>query len=208
MSGEARDKALRDSRVVKSSDALEIHKKTKRKPSFSGGYGEVFNFGSPKARWRQQIFKFGPIDVVDNEQVLTFTGSVPGSPASPVKIEQITVYVETALSESVFVDKVGLVGRSISFPHDDNYFYTGSMTHHNGIGHYVSGAQSALVSGQARAGHAAYTVGDIYRGGWFTGSADITVTFNKAPTGTGTAQGATGSLYLYVYGDKVWKAFP
>jgi|TARA_R110000822_G_scaffold73874_1_gene177721 hypothetical protein len=216
MSGEARDKAQRDSELQGImergvSDKLENWKQLARKPGKCGGHFELYNFGSPKAKWRQQIFKYGPLDVVHGEQVLNFSGSIAGNPNAPVKIEQITLYCETALSSSVYVDKVGINGRVLEGLSDTDYFYTGS-THayadNGNVGHFVSGAASALIAGQARAGAVGYTASDLWMGGWFTGSADVTVTLNKSPTGTGTSLGATGSFYLYVYADKVWKAFP
>jgi len=217
MSGEDRDKAQRDSGIQTIMEnsvtaTQDVWRQSLRQPVKAGAFIDVYNFGSPKARWRQQIFKYGPLDVLASEQVLNFTGSVPGSALSPLKIEQITLYCETALSESVYVDKVGIEGRGLVDLSDTDYFYTGS-THSDAVGgivgNFVSGASSALIAGQARAGASGYTASDLWFGGWFTGSADVTVTLNKSPTGDDRFDdGATGSFYLYVYADKLWKAFP
>jgi hypothetical protein len=194
----------------------------KLRPFKSGQYNEIFNRANPKARWRQQIFKYGPLDVVANEQTLNFSGAVQGTEAAPVKIEMVSLYCSSDLSGAgmpvsydVFVDKVGIIGRSSVERmnlNDDDYFYTGSSTHNNGIGHYVSHSQDALIAGQERAGttqHPQQThtssiaiTSSLWQGGWFTGSADVTVKFNRKPTT------AVGTFYLYVYADKMWKAFP
>ena len=216
MSGEARDKALRDGRIVQSSEALENDRQLGRKPSKAGGFVEIFNFGSPKARWRQQIHKYGPLNILSSgDATYTVSGAIPGRPGIPLKVEQITLFITSSLSSSVFIDKVGFVGsNATAYPStignsfDADYFYTGSMDDTTGF-HYVSSSGDALISGQARRGSNAYTAADLYNGGYFTGSADITIELSDAPNGEGSegGNGATGSMYLYVYADRIWKAF-
>jgi len=194
-------------------EAYEAGKMATRKPSKAGGYNEIYNFGSPKARWRSQIFKYGPLKVVPGEQVLNFSSSIATGAARSTNIEvkRITLFVSGALSSSCFVDKVGIKGRALDLAADADYFYTGSTSHQGpGIGHYVSGAGDALIAGQARAGQQGvggnYNSAHLYSGGWFTGSCDITVTLNKVPLAK-LASEPSASFYLYVYADKYWRAW-
>ena len=217
MSGETRDKALRDGRVVQSSDAMENDRQLGRKPSKAGGYVEIYNFGSPKSRWRQQILKYGPLDIGSSgDATYTVSGGIPGRPGIPLKVEQITLFISSSLSSSLFIDKIGFVGSNaitqpstIGNSFDVDYFYTGSMAPGHADEHYVSSSGDALITGQARRGSNAYTASDLYNGGYFTGSADITIELSDAPNGEGSegGNGATGSMYLYVYADRIWQAF-
>jgi|ETNvirenome_6_85_1030632.scaffolds.fasta_scaffold00493_3 hypothetical protein len=201
------------------SDSVEDWRQTARK-AVKGSHLELYQFGSPKARQRTQIFKYGPLDVVKGETVLYFSGAIAATPLAHIEVKQISLIVSGALSSSnsfhatsrpnLFVDKVGIKGRNLSLTHDPDYFYTGSTEHYreNTTYTYVSASGDALLAGQARAGHGSYDASHIYRGGIFTASADISVTFNKSP---GAMPEATfdnsGSLYLFVYAEKCWKAW-
>ena len=210
MSGEARDKQLIEGRLesmMKSSvsDTLEGWKQTERKPSKSGGYNEIYNFGSPKAKWRAQIFKFGPL-AVGTGKIRTVSGSIPASADRHLKIEAITIMVSGALSSSVYIDKIGLSG--VGVPTDIDYFYSSSSEPLFGGGaSFVSASGRAILAHPGRAGTADHASGSIHNAGWHTSSANVTVQFQN-DVGSLTAMATDiGDLYMYVYCDNVFKAF-
>ena len=130
MSGETRDKALREGQLLTSmqnsvSDSVENWKQDQRKASKSGGYGEVFNFGSPKAMWRSQIFKFGPF-AQGTGQIRTIANAIPASAAAHLKIEAISLFLSSSLSASIYVDKIGISGTGTGHDPDIDYFYSSS----------------------------------------------------------------------------------
>tara|TARA_R110002167_G_C12430823_1_gene629801 strand:- start:65 stop:667 length:603 start_codon:yes stop_codon:yes gene_type:complete len=200
MSGEARDKELRESRLTTEmqnsvSDSLETWKQDNRKPSKSGGYNEIFNFGSPKARWRAQIFKFGPF-APGTSQTKVIAGSIPASATSHIKIEAVSIFVDSDLSSSIYVDKIGITGTGVTA--DTDYFYSASLSDPN----FISSSGHAVLAHPGQMGTQNSATGSIHYGGWHTSSATVTVTFNAAPATN------EGSMYLYVYADKIFKAFP
>lgn len=200
MSGESRDKAMRDSRVAQSSDAIENFKEAGLKPSKSGQFSDIFHRGSPKAKWRSQIFKFGPF-VQGTDQTRTITGAIPASAANHLKIEGVTLFITSSLSSSVYIDKVGISGTGVAT--DADYFYS-SSAEGGRLGHqvgFLSASGHSMLAHPGKAGTLATNTGSIHHGGWHTGSANITLTYNKAPASD------VGELYLYVYADKLFRAF-
>jgi len=184
------------------SDALDGWKQSQRKP-VKGNQLDLYNFGSPKARWRQHVFKYGPL-YPTSSIVTTFDDAIPATANAHIKIEGITLYISGALSASVYVDKIGI---PTNHHHADAnyYFYTSSMhsgNQHNNTGiNYLSGSGSSVLCHQARASTHQYSSSHLINGGYFTASTDITVRYNATP------DTAVGSIYLYVYADKFYKSW-
>ena len=206
MSGEARDKTLRENQILTGmqnsvSDSLEDWKANERKPTRAGGYAEVYNFGSPKARWRSQIFKFGPL-AVGTGKIRTVSGSIPATAARHLKIEGVSLFVTGALSSSVYVDKIGLSGTGITT--DIDYFYSSSSEPNSS---FVSASGRAILAHPGRAGTADHASGSIHNAGWHTSSANVTIQFQNDVGSLSAMATDVGDMYLYVYADQLWKAF-
>ena len=96
MSGEARDKKMRNSRVAQSSNEIEDFKEAGLKPSKSGKFNDIYHRGSPQALWRSQIFKFGPFPQ-GTDITRTVTGSIPASADAHLRVQGVTLFMITAL---------------------------------------------------------------------------------------------------------------
>ena len=206
MSGEARDKQLREGRLesmMKSSvsDTLEDWKANERKPTRAGGYTEIYNFGSPKAKWRAQVFKFGPL-AAGTGTIRTVSGSIPATAARHLKVEAITIMVSGALSSSIYIDKIGLSG--VGIPTDIDYFYSSSS---EPLSSFVSASGRAILAHPGRAGTADHASGAIHNAGWHTSSANVTVQFQNDVGNLTVMATDVGDLYMYVYCDNIFKAF-
>jgi hypothetical protein len=206
MSGEARDKQLREGRLesmMKSSvdDSLGSWRQQQGKPGLHGRYNEVYNFGSPKAKWRTQVFKFGPL-AAGTGAIRTVSGSIPASATHHLKVEAITIMVSGALSSSVYIDKIGLSG--VGIPTDIDYFYSSSS---EPLLSFVSASGRAILAHPGRAGTADHASGAIHNAGWHTSSANVTVQFQNDVGNLTVMATDVGDLYMYVYCDNIFKAF-
>jgi hypothetical protein len=173
------------------SDEIENWKQLANKPSKAGSYSENYVAGSPKAKWRRRIWKYGPIPA-GTEQTYTLSGAISGSANGHIEVRAISLMVTSSLSSSIYIDKIGL-GSPIN---DVNYFYSSSVSTS-----LVSSSGDAILAHPARGGTSEYTAGDLVNGGYHTASTHVTVTFNAAPATD------VGDFYVFIYVDKFWKLY-
>ena len=197
MSGESRDKAMIDSRVAQSSDAIENYKEAALRPSKSGQFSDIFHRGSPKAKWRSQIFKFGPFEQ-GTDITRTISGSIPATIDAHIRVEGVTLFITSSLSSSTYIDSVGISGTGVAT--DADYFYSSSFGSTHQLG-FLSASGQTMLAHPGRAGTQLATTSSIHHGGWHTSSANVTITYNRDPATS------VGQMYLYVYADRLFKAF-
>ena len=184
------------------SDQIEDWKEVANKPSKAGSYSENYVAGSPKAKWRRKIWKYGPIEA-GTEATYTLTGAISGSTDGHVEVQAITIMLTSSLSgatttpglasPAVYIGAIGLGSPVI----DADYFYTASVSDPA----FISGSGAAILAHPARGGTHLYTAANLINGGYHTASTDVTITYNVAPSSS------VGEYYVFIYGDKFMKSY-
>ena len=200
-------------------DAVSTYRLSGNKPQISGIYQDVGRKDNPQARWRQKVWKH-ELEPSAGDIRLTFSGAIDATGRVITEVKAIALWLSSSLTGAFFVNKIGVVaGDTTTFSpatgaiaHDASYFYTGSVTHYLGRGQYVSGANAKIIAAPGRAGAAEgypgappFSGSHLLNGGYFTSSADITVTLS-GNVGVAGAQNpvpihGVGKVFLYVYAD-------
>ena len=199
-------------------DAVQDFRVSGSKPTKAGTHLDIGRKDNPQARWRQKIWKT-EVSPSAGDLRLTFSGAIDATGRVITEVKAISLWISGGLTSSYFVDKVGVVAGDIApslapatgaIAHDATYFYTGSVTHFRGRGQYVSGANGKLVAAAGRAGAAQgypgavpFSASHLVNGGYFTASADITVTLTSSRPSDGDTKplSGVGKVILYVYAD-------